>query len=97
MEEYIDVDKEGLFCTINKKAEKRKQPEIKLAETKKKKVENETPEVKQEPDESSVKNIFQVNSHSVWPDSRPPRFDWLRVPCNKHQMEIHPSLIFVDQ
>ena len=59
IEEYIDVEKEGLFCTLNKKAEKRKQPEIKLAETNKKKVED-APEVKQEHEESSVKNIFQV-------------------------------------
>jgi len=66
IEEYIDVDKEGLFCTLNKKAEKRKQPEIKLAETKKKKVESESTEVKQEPGEPAVKNIFQVLFQTIY-------------------------------
>ena len=64
IEEYIDVDKEGLICTLNKKAEKRKQPEIKLAETKKKKV--ESAEVKQEPGQSAVKNIFQVLFYTIY-------------------------------
>ena len=66
IEEYIDVDKEGLFCTLNKKAEKRKQPEIKLAETKKKKVESESTQVKQEPGEPAVKNIFQVVFQTIY-------------------------------
>ena len=66
IEEYIDVDKEGLFCTLNKKAEKRKQPEIKLAETKKKKVESKSTEVKQEPGEPAVKNIFQVVFQTIY-------------------------------